>query len=67
MELEQLKAINENLTKCISEYVGKLCFLQEKFDININEIDININEIDSYGQYGGLFKNGAVPLGTGLG
>jgi hypothetical protein len=60
MELEQLKAINENLTKCISEYVEKLCFLQEKFDININEID-------SYGQYGGLFKNGTVPLGTGLG
>jgi hypothetical protein len=60
MELEQLKAINENLTKCISEYVGKLSFLQDKFDININEID-------SYGQYGGLFKNGAVPLGTGLG
>lgn len=64
MELEQLKAINENLTKCISEYVGKLCVLQEKFDININDID---SSSSSYGQYGGLFKNGAVPLGTGLG
>ena len=66
MELEQLKAINENLTKCISEYVGKLCVLQEKFDININEIDSSSSS-SSYGQYGGLFNNGAVPLGTGLG
>jgi len=60
MELEQMKSINDNLTRCISEYVGKLCYLQDKFDININEIE-------SYGQYSGLFKNGVVPLGTGLG